>query len=270
MHTFDFYPFLNTGWNSIHMEILENALFTGDSSWYHPHIVSPFNRLYFIMDGDIYLESEQGRQPLRPGHMYLIPAFSCYTYGCSGTMCKFYIHFNLELLPGVDLFSQLETFQELPYEESLLRTILTELKKESLSGLLHLKTLIWDVLYDFFIHTPNSADYLDRFKGFYRQKQVLEYLSANLHAGLRIPDIANDLHTPRHTLSRSFHQDTGQRLKEYMELLLLQKARNLLLRTDMSITEISEALGFSDPFYFSRFFKKAERISPREYRKVRF
>lgn len=269
MQKFDSYPFLDTDWNSLHLEILENALFTGDASWYYPHMVSPFNRLYFIIDGEIYLENEQGRQHLLPGHMYLVPAFSCYTYGCSNTIRKFYIHFNLELLPGVDLFSQLGTIRQLPYEASLLETIFAELKKESLSGLLHLKAIFWEILYNFFIHAAN-VDYLDRFKGFYRQKQVLEYLSANLHAGLRIQDIANGLHTPKHVLSRSFRQDTGQGLKEYMELLLLQKARNLLLHTNMPVSEISENLGFSDPFYFSRFFKKAEGISPREYRKIKF
>ncbi len=270
MQKFDTYPFLNTDWNSIHLEILENALFTGDSSWYYPQIISPYNRLYFIMDGEIYLENERGRQILRSGHIYLVPAFSCYTYGCPSTVRKFYIHFNMELLPGVDLFSRLETIRQLPCEASLLENIFAELKKESLSGLLHLKAIFWQILYEFFINAASSADYLDRFKGFYRQKQILEYLSANLHAGLRIQDIAEDLHTPSHILSRSFRQDTGQGLKEYMELLLLQKARNLLLHTNMPITEIAETLGFSDPFYFSRFFKKAEHISPREYRKVRF
>ncbi len=270
MQKFDFFPFLNTDWNSIHLEILENALFTGDTSWYYPHMISPFNRLYFIIEGEIYLENEHGRQTLFPGHMYLIPAFSCYTYGCPKSIRKFYMHFNMELLPGVDLFSRLETIRQLPFDDFLLETILTELKKESLSGLLHLKSIIWQVLYEFFLHAANNADYLERFKGFFRQKQVLEYLSANLHAGLRIPDISNDLHIPRHILSRTFRQDTGQGLKEYMELLLLQKARNLLLHTSMPIFEIAETLGFSDPFYFSRFFKKTEHISPREYRQQRF
>jgi len=34
--------------------------------------------------------------------------------------------------------------------------------------------------------------------------------------------------------------------------------------------EVAEALGFTDPYYFSRFFKKYEKLSPREYRKLRF
>lgn len=39
---------------------------------------------------------------------------------------------------------------------------------------------------------------------------------------------------------------------------------------DMPVWEVAETLGFTDPYYFSRFFKKYEKLSPREYRKLRF
>lgn len=71
MQTFYAYPFLNTEWDSVSLEIWENAVFTGDSSWYYPHMTSPFNRLYFIMEGEIYLENEKERNILRSGHMTL-------------------------------------------------------------------------------------------------------------------------------------------------------------------------------------------------------
>ena len=99
-----------------------------------------------------------------------------------------------------------------------------------------------------------------------RQREAITYISENLQAGLRIQEIANALHTTTHLLSRTFRQDTGLGLKEYMEQMLMQKARLLLLYTNRHINKISEELGFSDPFYFSRFFKKREKLSPREYR----
>lgn len=259
---------LNTEWNSLKLEILENALYTGDRSWYLPHMSSPFNRIYFMIDGEAYLKNEQGSFRLLPGHMYLIPATSCYTYECANIIHKFYVHFNLELFPGTDLFSHFSTFQELPYSPELLEMILTEAKKESLTGILHLKAIFWQIIYEFFLHGTDGSNYMDLYKGFFHQKQVLNYLSTHLDAALRIQDIAAALDIPVHHLSRSFYRDTGCGLKEYMEQMLLKKARHLLLYTAMPICQISETLGFSDPFYFSRFFKKYEQISPRAYRKL--
>ena len=166
MQTFHAYPFLNTEWDSVSLQIWENAVFTGDSSWYYPHMTSPFNRLYFIMEGEIYLENEKGRNLLRSGHMYLVPAGSCYTYGCADKVRKFYVHFNTELLPGIDLFGELDTILSLPFEKPLLDKIFAEMKKESLSGLLHLKAIFWQIICDFFeSSSPDTCQYLHKFRG---------------------------------------------------------------------------------------------------------
>ena len=71
-------------------------------------------------------------------------------------------------------------------------------------------------------------------------------------------------------LPYGFQQDTGMGLKEYMSRQLAQRARQMLGHTDMPVWEVAEALGFTDPYYFSRFFKKYEKLSPREYRKLQF
>ena len=55
-----------------------------------------------------------------------------------------------------------------------------------------------------------------------------------------------------------------------MSRQLAQRARQMLGHTDMPVWEVAETLGFTDPYYFSRFFKKYEKLSPREYRKLRF
>lgn len=267
METFEYNSSLNAEWNNLHLEIYEHALYSGDRSWYYPYTISPFNRIYFMIGGNARLENQQGSFPLVPGHMYLIPCNTCYTYMCTDEIHKFYIHFNLELFPGTDLFSRFDTIKELPYSHTLLETILKEMKKESFLGLLHLKAIFWQIIYDFFLQGTRDSNYMDFFKGFYRQKSTLDYLSAHLNATLRISDLAHALNTPAHQLSRSFRSDTGYSLKKYMEEMLLQKARHLLLHTAMPICQISEHLGFTDPFYFSRFFKKHVQLSPREYRK---
>jgi AraC-like DNA-binding protein len=66
---------------------------------------------------------------------------------------------------------------------------------------------------------------------------------------------------------RQFKFYTGSTPLEYRSNKIITNAKSLLSGTDMPITDISESLGFDDPLYFSRFFKKRTGISPREYRK---
>jgi len=267
MFTTNPYSFFTTEWNSLKLDILDSSLLSADSSWFFPNVISSYNRLYFMLEGDAYLTNEQGRWPLRPGYMYLIPANSCYTYYCDSHIHKFYLHFNLELFPGTDLFSYFDTFHELPLSSELLHTILSEVEKDSFSGLFRLKSILWDIIFRFYLQGTKGTDYIEHFEGYFRQKHVLNYLSEHLDANLLIPKIAEDLNIPVHSLSRTFRKDTGHSLKEYINKMLYQKACNLLLHTDTPIYEIAEALGFSDPYYFSRFFKNKSGISPRSFRK---
>lgn len=66
---------------------------------------------------------------------------------------------------------------------------------------------------------------------------------------------------------RQFKSFVGLSPLEYRAKGRMETARSLLLGTDMSVTDISLALGYEDPLYFSRVFKKRMGLSPREYRK---
>lgn len=66
-------------------------------------------------------------------------------------------------------------------------------------------------------------------------------------------------------LSRFFKMKMGLGFNEYLNELRLQYARQLINEGVTSISEIAQRCGFSDPLYFSKFFKKKTDVSPREY-----
>jgi AraC-like DNA-binding protein len=68
------------------------------------------------------------------------------------------------------------------------------------------------------------------------------------------------------TLRRRFKQLTGQSISQYVLRLRLERARELLARTSMSVSEVAHAVGFVDPYYFSRLFHLKEGLSPTAYR----
>lgn len=68
-------------------------------------------------------------------------------------------------------------------------------------------------------------------------------------------------------LSFCFKEETGMTLQEYHTKLRMEHAALLLRRGGLSIRQISEQLGFAEPFYFTTVFKKQMGCSPSEYRK---
>lgn len=67
-----------------------------------------------------------------------------------------------------------------------------------------------------------------------------------------------------------FKKNTGITFKQYLTEIRINHAKQLLLRSDMSLDDIAETVGFSDKKYFSRVFKKKMGCTPGEYRKNRW
>ena len=83
---------------------------------------------------------------------------------------------------------------------------------------------------------------------------------------LSVADIATAAKLSEPHLRRIFKAHTNTSPINYIIFLRLEKAKNLLVYSNYSIAKISEACGFSDPYYFSRLFKKTVGISPSEYK----
>jgi AraC family transcriptional regulator, transcriptional activator of pobA len=71
--------------------------------------------------------------------------------------------------------------------------------------------------------------------------------------------------SPRY-LSDLLKQETGKTALELIHLFLMAEAKNLLTEGEMNVSEISRALGFDNPTYFSRLFKREVGISPNKFR----
>lgn len=68
-------------------------------------------------------------------------------------------------------------------------------------------------------------------------------------------------------LSDMLMKETGRRPLDYIHEAVIERAKNLLLGTDESITEIAYMLGYDYPEHFSKFFKKKTGMPPLKYRK---
>ena len=94
---------------------------------------------------------------------------------------------------------------------------------------------------------------------------VQEYIRRNLDQRLSLHDIAAIFNFSPNYLSQLFTKFAGEGFVEYITAERIRAAKEMLKKGTWPIYEISEKLGFQSAFYFSKVFKKAEGISPREF-----
>lgn len=66
---------------------------------------------------------------------------------------------------------------------------------------------------------------------------------------------------------KRFKKETGLSPKQYFLMVKINRAKERLFRPEVNIKELSFELGFRDPYYFSRLFKKKEGLSPKHFKK---
>lgn len=86
--------------------------------------------------------------------------------------------------------------------------------------------------------------------------------------GVRIAAVAAKLGISVRTLNRRFRQATGMCPQAYIHQQKLHDARELLRTSNLSITEVAAAVGYTDRGYFARLFQEHMKQSPREYRRA--
>lgn len=92
--------------------------------------------------------------------------------------------------------------------------------------------------------------------------QSILLMQKNLNKCLKIYEIANHVQLSQSHLSKIFRNKTGSSPIEYFINLKMQEAIRLLTNDSLRIKEVAAALGYEDPFYFSRLFKKYIGTSP--------
>mgnify|MGYP003294212068 CR=1 FL=1 len=86
---------------------------------------------------------------------------------------------------------------------------------------------------------------------------------------ISLDDISRYCNISTYYFSKLFKQETGENYVEYLNRIRIEHAKQMMNESDKSIKEICFSVGFSDPNYFSRAFKKYEGISPTEYKEGR-
>ena len=92
------------------------------------------------------------------------------------------------------------------------------------------------------------------------------YLQQNAASPLSRREIADAIGVSENHLSRIFRRELGITPWDYLNRYRIKQAKELLISTDRSITSVALEVGFNDPAYFSRVFRKQVGLSPSAFR----
>ena len=95
---------------------------------------------------------------------------------------------------------------------------------------------------------------------------AVAFIRNNAHKNLRVEDLLGVVPLSRRVLEARFRKALNRTPHQEISRVRANAVRELLLESDMSLSQISEALGIEHPEYLSVFFKKETGLSPREYR----
>ena len=242
---------------------------------YYPVYTSPMkpmsvNRLFFPLDNpngpENFIMDSFRQYALIPGNMYFVPAFLPARFRLDEQLLFLSIQTNLEVFPGVELFSGCSRMVEIPAPPEF--APLMEIFASNDSDNLYLNavkagSLVLSIM----------AQLLD----YYRQEDFWKPLALRKYASLTdylnrfgtaltsVSDLAKEMHESRENFTRHFTADTGITPKQLIDRFVTGRCLTLIGQGS-SFKEISRLMKFRDEFAFSRYFKRNMGESPRDWR----
>lgn len=95
-------------------------------------------------------------------------------------------------------------------------------------------------------------------------EKAIKYIEDNYNNHISLIDVAKHIYLSHEYFSRLFKEEVGENFSTYLTLYRMNKARELIKGTDMKISQIAMEVGYSNPGYFSKNYKKYMGTSPED------
>lgn len=230
-------------------------------------------QILYVANGKTHFWFDDKEEIVSAGHMVLYKPeeIQKYVYYLEDNPEVFWIHFtgsdvkNILAYHGISLDEHVFYCGVLPDYKALFRKIIQELQLCRYGYEDYIASLFNDILllvdrqqHEQKKSTGNVQEQIER---------AAAYFNENYNTKISIDDYAESLHISTNWFIHNFKQYAGMSPAQYILSLRMVNAQSLLERTTYNIKEISEIVGYENPLYFSRVFKKEIGKSPAQYRK---
>lgn len=230
----------------------------------------------FIMDSEGSMNLEGVKYPLKPGDLCLRkpyemtqgePPYSCYMISialCDEDLAKkTHPHYSNEI---IDRLPPVLSVKNPTYYELIFQRILDQYIRNEPSSSLLISSLILEIIYAAYqeskqFYLPSSA---------YSRiiRKAIQFIESNSLEKVSLDQISEYVGLSSSHFQKIFKETMRLSPHEYLTNYRLTKAKELLLITEDSITDIAIRTGFESNAYFSYVFKNKMKVSPSIYRKM--
>lgn len=258
--------------------------------WNFLNVKSPFARIYYVTKGQATVQIGQQTHVLRPGNLYLLPAFTEHSDSCDSDFSLFYLHVYESHAKGLSVFDKFR----FPFG-----VLATELQQQLVQRLMDINPhrqlrqydprwydnsstlqksiaqtaiLPFDVLWEtqgiiqmlmsaFLKGATQKLQATDK-----RLVDSLLYIHENLSRPFTVTELAGVGCLSADHFIRLFKREMGCTPMAYVLSKRIEKAQSMLVFTDLCVKDIAFRLGFASLPHFNRVFKKAVGQTPVAYR----
>ena len=233
------------------------------------------NILFYCVQGKGYYTLDSHTFTLNPNQYVIVPATDkplVYWSDTEDPWSIYWVHFTSDALQAFNRAYHIvpeQGPQYIPHNEKGIR--IWEEMYENLSrgyspeNLMNTNLCLYHLIATFVFSQQQNQNSSSPEKAIIRE--TIDYMKNNLDKTIRIEEFADlNKYSVSH-FSKLFRLTTGMSPIEYFIHLKMQKACQLLYTEDSRVKQIAALLGYDDPYYFSRLFKKYMNTSPETYRK---
>lgn len=265
-------------------ELLEVKLFAFKADSYErviaPHWHASVEILYCI-EGQLMIHTEMNQYVLRQGDMILLNSNVVHATNSPIKNHILVIQLPLKFMQKVTEthYNQQYVFKLNSVKSTIgsslrqcMEKMIVEAQDETTEGRLATKIEVYQMLLILLNHHKQPLDDQKRLKSAENQKKLVEivnYIKANYQANLSLTEVATHFNYSHTYFSKFFKKNMGTNFSDYLSLIRLEHAQNLLINSEWTILDIALSSGFNNVRTFFGAFEKYHHLSPSEFRKKR-
>lgn len=226
----------------------------------------------YCTEGEGWLKINGRQLRILPNHFFMVSKKIPHSYGADidNPWSIYWMHFNGTAVPSLFARYNMHSLQAIPipYDSIFIKQfdqIFTILKSNYIESQLEHANILGLNFISFFIYynfdqlttTNGQGNLVD---------MIIDFLEKNIDQPFKSEQITNEFNYSPSYIFTIFKKRTGYSLIHFFNLKKVQKACEYIKYSDLNIKEISHKVGFQDPLYFSRLFKKHMGVSPKSYR----
>ena len=222
------------------------------------------HRLYFPRRGDAQFSYRDRTWKLHPGCVYLLPGYTWIDYGCKRRMSIDWLHFRPESLQMDAELSRRATGTRWPAARwsrwrgayTRMHELFAQRPAPASLGCEIQAMLLW--MFAELLRKPSGVAHpaAERLPTFEQLKPALDFMDRRFAENPSLDEVAASVHLSPIYFHRCFTAAFHTTPHTYLARKRMQRAWELLRYEGLSVSETAQRLNFSNPFYFSRAFRR--------------